>query len=120
MWVYLQGWGTGWREFELESYDCLNRASENVGVDTSGLESYVADDGPGQREIEASMTAAQNTGYVGVPHYVFEDPESDRTVGIFGREHLALIRTKYMAAGLARRPDVKAEFSHAWVPGARS
>ena len=54
------------------------------------------------------------TGFVGTPHYVFYDHQRDRTLGLFGREHLALIRSKLSEQGLARNEDVKAEFSHAW------
>ncbi|MGK0258509.1 MAG: hypothetical protein ACI96M_001942, partial [Candidatus Azotimanducaceae bacterium] len=35
-------------------------------------------------------------------------------VGLFGREHLALIRGKYAKSGLSRNDTAVAEFSHAW------
>jgi len=115
MWVYLQGWSTGWREFELESSDILCRACAEVGVDTSSFDDYVADDGPGLVAVQASMSAAEESGFVGIPHYVLKDPVTERTTGLFGREHLALIRSKFLKAGLARHSDVRAEFSHAWT-----
>ena len=52
---------------------------------------------------------------VGVPHYVFFDHAIDRQVGFFGREHLALIRSKLSAQGLTRNESVRSEFSHAWT-----
>jgi len=116
MWVTLQGWSSGWREFELESAEALRNACADVGVDTSSFDDYIRDDGEGSSEVQASKAAAEETGYAGIPHYVFTDPESGRITGLFGREHLALIRSKFMKAGLARNPEVAAEFSHAWQP----
>lgn len=116
MWVYLQGWSSGWREFELASAEELRRACAEVGVDTSSFDDYIRDDGEGVRAVQTSMAAAEGSGFVGVPHYVFTDPQSGRTTGLFGREHLALIRSKFMNAGFARHPGVRAEFSHAWEP----
>ena len=57
---------------------------------------------------------ANNSGLVGVPHFVFHDVMSDRQLGLFGREHLALLRFKLSQEGLARNESVRAEFSHAW------
>lgn len=116
MWVCLQGWGSGWREFELESADALGRACEEVGVDMSSFDDYIRDDGQGVAQVRASTAAAEDSGFVGVPHYAFTDPESGRPCGLFGREHLALIRSKFMHAGLARHANVRPEFSHAWEP----
>lgn len=56
----------------------------------------------GYLAVRAAMGAAEESGFVGVPHYVFTDPVSERTTGLYGREHLALIRSKLMNAGLAR------------------
>jgi 2-hydroxychromene-2-carboxylate isomerase len=116
MWVYLQGWSSGWRDFTLESLDQLRSACADVGIDISGFDEFTADNGPAAGQLFSTMKEAEASGFVGAPHYVFRDPQTDRPIGLFGREHLALIRSKYMAAGLARRPDVKAEFSHAWQP----
>ena len=57
----------------------------------------------------------QIMGLVGVPHYVFFDHTIDRHVGLFGREHLALIRSKLSAQGLTRNESVRSEFSRAWT-----
>ncbi len=114
MWVYLQGWGSGWRAFALESASHLREACQQVGVDVAEFEAYVADDGPATQALGDIMSSAESHGSVGVPHYVFNDAVKGRQVGLFGREHLALIRAKYLAAGLARRPDVTADFSHTW------
>jgi 2-hydroxychromene-2-carboxylate isomerase len=120
MWVYLQGWGSGWREFELESAEALRGACAEVGVDTSSFDDYIDDKNEGSLAVEDSMIAANESGFAGVPHYSFTDPASGRISGLFGREHLALIRTKFMHAGLARHANVNPEFSHAWKPTPRT
>ena len=71
-----------------------------------------APDGPGTAELESCIAEADVC--VGVPHYVFDDATSGRRLGLFGREHLAVIREKFQAMGLARTPDVRPDFSHAW------
>jgi len=120
MWVYLQGWSSGWRDFELESVQALRDACVDVGVDTVSIDRYIQDGGEGAKAVEASMTAADESGFVGVPHYVFTEPTTGRTSGLFGREHLTLIRSKFMQQGLARHSAVRAEFSHAWQPKPKS
>ena len=116
MCVYLQGWGSGWRDFELESSRDLIAACDKVGVDTSGLETFLDDDGDAQAQLVTIGAQAESEGLVGVPHYVFHDRDKDRRVGLFGREHLALIRRKYLEWGLARHDEVAADFLHTW-PG---
>ena len=113
MYVYLLGWCSGWREFELESHDQLAAALTAVGADTRGLTNYLGQSA--ERDLKEAMDRAERAGAVGVPHYVFSDPATEQSVGLFGREHLALIRGKFAAAGYARRADVTAEFSHAWT-----
>jgi 2-hydroxychromene-2-carboxylate isomerase len=68
MWIYLQGWSSGWREFELESAKDLLQACAEIGADTSSFEDYVADTGQGVSDVNASMVAAEESGFVGVPH----------------------------------------------------
>ncbi|NKB99252.1 MAG: hypothetical protein GKR90_12265 [Pseudomonadales bacterium] len=116
MWVYLQGWSSGWREFELESYDQLRNACKEVGVDLTSFDEYTQDGGEGSTTLQNTMAIAEENGFVGAPHYVFTDPKHGRTVGLFGREHLALIRAKYKAAGFAKLAETDPEFSHAWQP----
>lgn len=112
--VYLRGWGSGWHDYEIESIDQLRASLADVGGDVAGLEKFVVPGGPADQELARYMQEADSTGFVGTPHYVFHDPEKDREVGLFGREHLALIRSKLSAERLARRADVNPEFSHAW------
>ena len=114
--VYLQGWGSGWREFELESSSDLDSACQLVGLDTSDLQDYVAEGGEAETKLAEIMRQAENEGFAGAPHYVFNDQDKDRRIGLFGREHLALIRSKYFSWGLARHADVQPDFSHAWIP----
>ena len=113
--VCLRGWGSGWREYEVESATQLKKSLASVGVDVNGFEEFVRPDGDGHRELLTYKDEAHESGFVGTPHYVFHDYASDREVGLFGREHLALIRSKLLTQGLARNDSVKAEFSHAWL-----
>ena len=112
--VCLPGWGSGWRDYEIESQIQLRGSLASVGVDLDGFEAFVSPDGPAQRELENCVEEAHASGLVGIPHYVFRDHDTDRQVGLFGREHLALIRSKLAARGLARNEGVQAEFSHVW------
>jgi 2-hydroxychromene-2-carboxylate isomerase len=112
--VCLQGWGSGWRDYELESLKQLQTTLKEADVDLTGFEVFMTSGGEGDAALAACNAAAEATGVTGVPHYVFDDPATGGPLGLFGREHLALIREKFHAAGLARRPDVEPEFSHAW------
>lgn len=112
--VCLRGWGSGWRDYELESLTQLGDSLALLGADLDGFEEFVGPGGHGERELLKCMEDANASGFVGAPHYVFYDDETGRQVGLFGREHLALIRTKLSARGLARHTDIQAEFSHAW------
>jgi len=110
----LRGWGSKWHDLEVESRDELRDTLNSVGADTDGFEAFIAEGGEAQRELKQYVEDAHANGFVGVPHYVFYDDVIDRQVGLFGREHLTLIRSKLAAQGLARSDDVKTEFTHAW------
>ena len=112
--VCLRGWGSGWREFELESITQLKEALADIGANLTGFDAFVMDGGEGEQIMSSYKEEAHATGFVGTPHYVFYDHQRDRILGLFGREHLALIRSKLSEQGLARSEDVTAEFSHAW------
>ncbi|MEM9355684.1 MAG: DsbA family protein [Pseudomonadota bacterium] len=114
MGVCLPGWGSGWREYEVESEEQLRGSLTHLGVSLDGFDDYVKPDGPAQQELEKCVDDAHANGCVGVPHYVFFDHDTERWTGLFGREHLALIRSKFAARGLARNDSVQAEFSHVW------
>ncbi|MDP6832072.1 MAG: DsbA family protein [Alphaproteobacteria bacterium] len=112
--VYVLGWGSGWRDYEVGSHEQLRGTLANVGANSDGFEAFMAPDGAGDEELASCMARAESTGFTGVPHYVFDDDASGRRLGLFGREHLALIREKFHAEGLARTPEVRPDFSHAW------
>ena len=114
MQIYIQGWGSGWRNYEIESLEQLRETLVEVGARTNEFEAFMATNGTGDAELESCIAKAETTGLTGVPHYVFDDTTSGRVLGLFGREHLALIREKFAAEGLARTPAVNPEFSHAW------
>ena len=112
--VCLRGWGSGWRDYEVESLTQLRNSLAHLGADLDGFEEFVSADGHGQWELIKYVDETHASGFVGVPHYVFHDDAADRQIGLFGREHLTLIRSKLSAQGLARNDSVRAEFSHAW------
>ncbi len=114
MHLYVQGWGSGWRDYEIESLERLRGTLAEVGARTDGFEEFLAPNGAGEAEIKSCMAKAEAAGFTGVPHYVFNDAPSGRELGLFGREHLALIREKFGAEGLARTRAVRPKFSHAW------
>ena len=112
--VYVQGWGSGWRDYDVESLDQLRTTLTEVGGESDEFEAFMAPGGSGEVELKNCLAKAEAAGISGVPHYVFHDDVLGRELGLFGREHLALIRKKLATAGLARSPDVRPEFSHAW------
>ena len=112
--VCLRGWGSGWRDIEIESLDQIRNTLADLNVNLDGFETFVDPDGPGEQELSRCIEDAHASGFVGTPHYVFHDDASDRQIGLFGREHLTLIRSKLSEQGLARGEEVQPEFSHAW------
>ena len=114
MHIYTHGWGSGWRDYEIESLDQLCSTLTAIGARTESFEAFMTKNGAGETELASCIETAEATGLTGVPHYVFDDDDSGRVLGLFGREHLTLIREKFAAEGLARTPDVQSEFSHAW------
>ena len=113
--VCLRGWGSGWRDIEIESLDQMRNTLKDLDANLDGFETFVEPGGQGERELSKCMEEAHASGFVGTPHYVFHDVSSDRQIELFGREHLALIRSKLSEQGLARNDDVQTEFSHAWT-----
>jgi 2-hydroxychromene-2-carboxylate isomerase len=113
--VCLRGWGSGWRDYEIESIPQLRDSLRELGADLYGFEEFIRPNGLGQKALIQYMEDAEESGLVGAPHYVFFDHTVDRQVGLFGREHLALIRSKLSAQGLTRDESVRPEFSHAWT-----
>ena len=109
-----KGWGSGWRDFELESIDNLREALVDCGTDLDGFEEYLSEEGPGAKELTRCIRNAEKTGIAGVPHYVLADQSDHKGLSLFGREHLALIRTRLSERNLARSTSVKPEFSHTW------
>ncbi len=112
--IYVNGWGSGWRSYDLESPELLEKTLKEVGASITGFEEFIASNSTGAIQLEQWMKTAEKSGITGVPHYVFHDSERDRSLGLFGREHLSLIRGKFSSQGLARHKDVEPDFSHAW------
>ena len=111
--VFVRGWADGWRTFELESRTALQAVLAEIGADETGLDTYLETQAtPAMQDV---INTAESSGISGVPHYIFYDPSLGRRTGLFGREHLALIRLKLSQQGLARRAEVDPAFSHAWT-----
>ena len=112
--ICLQGWGSGWRDYEIESQEMLRGTLLQLGADVDGFEDFVAPEGAGEQQVQQCMANADGDWMVGVPHYVFDDAAAGRKLGLFGREHLTLIRGKFAGEGLARHDRALVEFPHAW------
>jgi len=112
--VCLRGWGSKWHDIEIESLDQIRETLADLDINLDGFDTFVEPGGAGDEELSQCMKDAHASGFVGTPHYVFHDDASDRQLGLFGREHLALIRSKLSEIGLARDENVQPEFSHAW------
>ncbi len=104
--VYVQGWGSRWRAYALESLKQLCGTLAEVGARTDGFEEFMAPNGTGEAEIVSCMAKVEAAGFTCVPHYVLNDAPS-------GREHLAPVREKFGAQGLARTDAPRPEFTHA-------
>ena len=112
--VYTSGWGSGWREFELESISNLRAALIDCEANLEGFEEYVSETGTGSKDLQSCLLHAETSGIVGVPHYVLPDLGNNKGLSLFGREHLALIRHRLSDRGLVRNTSVTPEFSHTW------
>jgi hypothetical protein len=104
----------GWRSYDLESLSQLERTLAEVDVDCSTFVEFMEPGGEGDQALGETQEAAEEEGIVGVPHYTFDDPATGKSLGMFGREHLALIRGKLHAEGLAKHEGVSSECSHAF------
>lgn len=102
----------------MESLADLQGTLQSVGVDTKGFEAFMQRGAEGDQQLAASMREAEEANGCGVPYFVYEDSTTGKRLGLFGREHLALIRLKMHTEGLQRRDDVMPppEFSFAYRP----
>ena len=113
--VFMAGWPNGFRDYDLTDLARITETLAAVGASSrllGELPAFVEVGGPGEDEYSRVQAVAIDDGVVGVPHYVIE--HSGKRKGLFGREHLALIRGWLHEEGLARREDVKPDLSHAW------
>jgi len=113
--VYGAGWPSGWRDFDMEDVAMLEEVLAGVGGEVGGLRAFLGS-AEGAAEYEEAQSAAVQSGVAGVPHYSLE--HDGRRRGLFGREHLALIRQWLHDEGLSRGPHVRPACSHAWRPDA--
>ena len=111
--IYQKGWSNGWREYDMTDVNNIKTSMEIAGMspaEISGFDDYLQNEG--WRDVEKFMKEAEETGHVGCPHIVF--PLDGKRVGMFGREHLSLVRHTMHQQGLAKRPDVNWQISHYW------
>ena len=134
--IFAAGWPNGWREFNLESPSHIQAALDEVcGAEAAGsFAEYSVAGGAGDRgdrqmpklppytlhlpahvDLQDAAEAADASGCVGVPHLAWVGDDGKKR-GLFGREHLSLVRRKLHEKGLARREAVEPDISHAWVP----
>lgn len=117
--IFDAGWPNGWREYDMEDPEVLKSTLAELGADPSGFDEYIEEGGEGDQAMAEMAAAAEASGAVGVPHVEWQVPDKKngglKTKGMFGREHLSLIRLQLHEHGLARRDDVEAHISHAYV-----
>lgn len=109
--VYKAGWPNGWREFDMDSFPNIKGVLEKVGLSESkicGFKNYTQKQGV--MDLEKFNEEAHDSGHVGCPHLVF-DFNGER-IGLFGREHISLIRYTMSNLGLARSSEVDWEVPH--------
>jgi len=111
--VYSAGWPNGWRDYDMNNIENLKKSMLSAGLDANDIRSFEQyTKGEGPSELRNFRQEAEETGAVGVPHLVF--PYKDKRVGMFGREHLGLIRHTLHELGLARSSKVEWKVSHYW------
>ena len=114
LYVYTKGWGSGWRDFELESTKMISRSLTVCGVKMDDFEKFVGEAGKGSDELKKHIAEAEKSGIAGVPHFVLAEEDGNRGLSLFGREHLSLIRLRLAERGLARSDSISHEFPHTW------
>ena len=114
--VFDAGWPNGWREYDMEDASVLKETLADLGADVSGFDAFVEPGGEGDQGMAAIREEGDASGCVGVPHLEWTRPSDGRVVGMFGREHLALLRLQLHEQGKARNSGVNPHISHAWRP----
>ena len=111
--IYNAGWPNGWRDYDMSKIENIKAsllASGLTNDEVDGFEDYTRKEGP--TELENFKKEAEETGAVGVPHLSF--PYNNKRIGMFGREHLGLIRHTMHELGLKKNSGVNWEISHYW------
>ena len=114
LYVYTKGWGSGWRDFELESFEAVSNALSKSDVSLDGFKEFASNQGKGVEELQEHILAAEKSGIAGVPHYVLDEYGESKRLSLFGREHLSLIRLRLAERGLARSDSISHDFPHTW------
>ena len=111
--VYAAGWPNGWQEFDMNNLPNISKVLEKIGVPETDLvkfESYTKKQG--MKDLEQFNQEAHESGHVGCPHLVFD--LNGKRIGLFGREHISLIRHTMSDLELERNHDVNWQVPHFW------
>lgn len=110
--LFDKGWPSGWRDIDMTDVDVLEHTLIDSGCNSKGFRDYLTS-GEAALEYEKVRIDAKSSGITGVPHYALQ-LDGALKPGLFGREHLSLLRHWLHEAGLQRRDDVIPDVSHAW------
>ena len=112
--IYENGWEDGWRTFDMTDINQLKETMRIADMPNDIIEQFdhYVNSNEGAQDLLESMKEADEIGHVGCPHVSF--PLNGKRIGMFGREHLSLIRHTMHQLGLARHEDVNWEMSHYW------
>ena len=111
--LYELGWPNGWRDCDMNDISTLKTCLAGAGMKKEKVDlfdEYL--NTRGKKAVLDHMKIADNTGFVGVPHIVFD--LNNKSTGMFGREHLSLVRHTMHERGLARSNEVSWQISHYW------
>jgi len=111
--IYAAGWSNGWQEFDMDNFSNITEILKAAGLSDQqlhGFKKYTQKQGV--EDLENFKNEANESGHVGCPHLVFD--YNGKKIGLFGREHISLIRHTMSELGLERSHEVKWEVPHFW------
>ena len=97
----------------MDNLSNISKILKKIGVPEIDLVKFANyTEKQGMNDLEKFNQEAHESGHVGCPHLVF-DLNGKRT-GLFGREHISLIRHTMSDLDLERNHDVKWQVPHFW------
>ncbi|OUU76229.1 MAG: hypothetical protein CBC29_00490 [Methylococcaceae bacterium TMED69] len=111
--IYASGWPNGWQEFDMDNLSNIVKILKKIGVPEVDLDKFANyTQKHGIEDLKKFNEEAHNSGHVGCPHLVFS--LNEKKIGLFGREHISLIRHTMSDLGLERNRNVKWQTPHYW------